>query len=220
MNSSRFLAFVESLHPWLFEFKRCPHDLGAKRKIDRILRLFENYVEWYISDDMVGELHKLEARANVDGLAALLTDYEGTELVAKVIRKIRGLGKKHNHWNRSTDDNFPCVEHVKPVSDTILEILKVGGALYDKRFYELTFEEKLQACAVLFDIIEGSPICLITRREDKRLPKNRRGKNPWLAYDVPKSGEMIQRSRIRTTTLPSKEILLMECSNMFYRGVV
>ena len=209
MNPRRFYAFVESVHPWLYEHLYYPDDVQPKRKLDRLLRGLENHVDWYVTGGLVHELHALEQKTGKGDLLKLITQYKGNQIVMGPVGKIRSLGKRHKYWKHWTDDGFPCVEHVNPISGIIQELSSRGKMLYTRKYFELSNEERILAAQLLLDVMKHSTICLATQEENKRLLKNNRGPDPWATYDVPKSGGKINRKIIRSHDLPCKNELLM-----------
>ena len=197
------------MHPWLYEHLYYPDDVQPKRKLDRLLRGLENHVDWYITDGMVHELNILSQKTGKSNLPNLVTQYQGNQIVRGPIGKIRQLGKNHDHWRHWTDKGFPCVEHVNPISSIILELSSRGKMLYEKKYFELSNEERVGAAQLLLDVMKHSPICLTTQSENKRLLKNNRGIDPWSTYDTPKEGEKINRSLVRNNDLPCNDELLV-----------
>ena len=212
MNVQRYLAFVESLHTWLYEHIKDPSDSQPKHIIDRLLRGLENHVEWYISDGMVHELLKLENLSKRDNLVDLLTEYTGNQITRGPVVKIRQLGKHCKFWKHWTDMGFPCVEHVRPISEIRQSLIEKYPALYLKKYHELSLQSRALAAINLLEVMRKSPICLITRSEDKRIIKNKRGDDPWTSYDFPITGEKISRKLIRNDNLPCKNEVAMVLS--------
>ena len=209
LEPHRYLAFVESLHTWLYEHCNDPSDSQPKHIIDRLLRGLENHVEWYISDGMIKELNKLSLLTKKNNLIDLLMSYDGNQITRGPVGKIRQLGKNCSFWKHWTDEGFPCVEHVRPISEIRGSLINSHPDIYKKRYHELSLDERVVSAVNLLNVMKKSPICLVTRSEDRRILKNKRGQDPWSSYNIPKKGTKINRKLIRNHDLPCKEDLLV-----------
>ena len=186
MKGVRLYTLTSSLHPWLYEAAKGNPDQQVKHALDRLLREIESDVEWYVSSNMEEQLRLLDKMTGLDSLTYLNT-YEGGSLATTGVSKIRIAGKKVALWNTSTP-NFPSVEHVRPISDCWRYLLQTNPALYTVRWSMLDEKARHDAQVALQRLGMIAPVCLITRAENRRLKKTKRGVDPWACYRMPKDG--------------------------------